>query len=49
MISNRVLAPCNEKFVTLEDHVRDSEVFKQKSSFITFDYQLNDTATQSKI
>ena len=46
----RALNPnCNDDLVTLEEHVNNTEVFKQKSSVITFDYQLNDKTAKSKL
>ena len=42
-------APECEEIVTIEEHVKSSEVLKNADSSITFDYQLNDKASKSKI
>ena len=41
--------PCNDELVSLEEHVNNTEVYKQKCSIITFDYQLDDKTTKSKL
>ena len=39
---------CDE-IVTIEDHVKNSEVLKNMNSSITFDYELRDKAAKTKL
>ena len=50
MVNSMALnAPVNKEAVTLEEHVRGSDIYKESSSFITFDYELNEKAAKSKL
>ena len=42
-------APGSEEIMTIEEHVKSSEVYKNMNSPITFDYKLNDKASRSKL
>ena len=42
-------APVNKEIVTLEEHVKSSEIHKESGSCIRFDYSLNERSTKSKL
>ena len=42
-------APMSEEIVTLDDHVKHSEVLRSLNASRTFDYELNDKATKAKL
>ena len=42
-------ATSNEELVTIEDHVKSSEILKNINPAIRFDYELNDKATTAKL
>ena len=42
-------APINQEVVTVDEHVRQSEVFRNQSTSRTFDYELNDKAAKAKL
>ena len=41
--------PTSEDIVTIEDHVKSSEILKNLNSAITFDYELNEKSANAKI
>ena len=49
MVNMELNAPVNKEVVTLEEHVRSSDIYKESSSCNQFDYELNDEATKSKL
>ena len=48
-IKKELNAPRDEDSVSLEEHVKSSDVFNSKNSSITFDYHLNDKAIKTKL
>ena len=44
-----VNAPVNMEIVTMDEHIRSSDIFKESRSVITFDYELNDKALKAKL
>ena len=42
-------APIGEEIITIEEHVKSSEVFKNMNASLNFDYQLNDKPSKSKL
>ena len=42
-------APVNKEIVTMDEHIRSSDIFKESRSVITFDYELNDKALKAKL
>ena len=42
-------APSNEAIITIDDHVRCSDIFKQSEGSRTFEYKLDDKATKAKL
>ena len=42
MVNMELNAPVNKEVVTLEEHVRSSDIYKESSSCNQFDYELND-------
>ena len=44
-----ISAPSNEAIITIDDHVRGSDIFKQSEGSRTFEYKLDDKAAKAKL
>ena len=48
-IMKAINAPSCEEIVTIEEHVKSSELFKKVDSVQVFDYELNDKSAKNKL
>ena len=48
-IMKAINAPSCEEIVTIDEHVKSSELFKKGDSAQVFDYELNDKSAKNKL
>ena len=49
VVKEALNAPMSKEQVSIEEHVKSSDIHKKTSAFITFDYELNDKSAKAKL